>query len=229
MILTRVPPPRGEVCKLKPTGKLRRRLSRKAPRLDRAPPFSPTSASAKTRLSEQAQLSQKTFPLTPSLPAIRRKSFVKFNNGVDQMSESHGIPFLDLVTPHVELEQELTAVFQKALRTAGFIGGAMVENFERGICNILPDGTCGCGQQRHGRFAVRAGCRRGQDRRCRDHRPAHIYRDHGSHFTGWGATRICRHRRAHLQHGPRQTAHLPGRAMHTEGSVSSSANVAADQ
>jgi dTDP-4-amino-4,6-dideoxygalactose transaminase len=47
------------------------------------------------------------------------------------MSQSQGIPFLDLVTPHVELEQELTAVFQKALRTAGFIGGAMVEDFER--------------------------------------------------------------------------------------------------
>src|ERR1700722_7388524 len=47
------------------------------------------------------------------------------------MSESQGIPFLDLVTPHVELEQELMAVFQKALRTAGFIGGAMVEDFER--------------------------------------------------------------------------------------------------
>ena len=47
------------------------------------------------------------------------------------MSESQSIPFLDLVTPHVELEQELTAVFQRALRTAGFIGGAMVEGFER--------------------------------------------------------------------------------------------------
>jgi dTDP-4-amino-4,6-dideoxygalactose transaminase len=41
------------------------------------------------------------------------------------------IPFLDLITPHVELEQELTDVFQQALRTAGFIGGPMVENFER--------------------------------------------------------------------------------------------------
>jgi dTDP-4-amino-4,6-dideoxygalactose transaminase len=41
------------------------------------------------------------------------------------------IPFLDLVTPHVDLEQELTAVFQQALRTAGFIGGPMVENFEK--------------------------------------------------------------------------------------------------
>jgi dTDP-4-amino-4,6-dideoxygalactose transaminase len=41
------------------------------------------------------------------------------------------IPFLDLVTPHVELESELTAVFQKALRSASFVGGAMVEEFEK--------------------------------------------------------------------------------------------------
>jgi len=41
------------------------------------------------------------------------------------------IPFLDLVTPHVELEQELTKVFQQALRTAGFIGGPVVDNFEK--------------------------------------------------------------------------------------------------
>jgi dTDP-4-amino-4,6-dideoxygalactose transaminase len=46
------------------------------------------------------------------------------------------IPFLDLVTPHVELEQELTAVFQKALRTAGFIGGPMVEEFEKAFANF---------------------------------------------------------------------------------------------
>jgi dTDP-4-amino-4,6-dideoxygalactose transaminase len=44
---------------------------------------------------------------------------------------SNSIPFLDLVTPHVELEQELTEVFRKALRTAGFIGGPMVEEFEK--------------------------------------------------------------------------------------------------
>jgi dTDP-4-amino-4,6-dideoxygalactose transaminase len=41
------------------------------------------------------------------------------------------IPFLDLVTPHLELEKELTTVFQEALRTAGFIGGPMVEDFEK--------------------------------------------------------------------------------------------------
>jgi dTDP-4-amino-4,6-dideoxygalactose transaminase len=46
------------------------------------------------------------------------------------VSVPNNIPFLDLVTPHVELEHELTEVFQKALRTAGFIGGPMVEEFE---------------------------------------------------------------------------------------------------
>jgi dTDP-4-amino-4,6-dideoxygalactose transaminase len=54
------------------------------------------------------------------------------------MSMARIIPFLDLVTPHLELEQELTSVFQKSLRTAGFIGGPMVEEFEKAFaafCN----------------------------------------------------------------------------------------------
>ena len=46
------------------------------------------------------------------------------------------IPFLDLVTPHVELEQELTQVFQQAIRTASFIGGPAVENFERAFADF---------------------------------------------------------------------------------------------
>jgi dTDP-4-amino-4,6-dideoxygalactose transaminase len=52
---------------------------------------------------------------------------------VSQSNNNHSqnIPFLDLVTPHVELEQELTAVFQQVIRSAGFIGGPMVEDFEK--------------------------------------------------------------------------------------------------
>jgi dTDP-4-amino-4,6-dideoxygalactose transaminase len=46
------------------------------------------------------------------------------------MNTGAGIPFLDLVTPHIELEKELTALFRRVLHSAGFIGGAMVENFE---------------------------------------------------------------------------------------------------
>ena len=44
---------------------------------------------------------------------------------------TNSIPFLDLVTPHVEMEQELTAIFHQVLHTAGFIGGLMVEEFEK--------------------------------------------------------------------------------------------------
>jgi dTDP-4-amino-4,6-dideoxygalactose transaminase len=47
------------------------------------------------------------------------------------MNSSKIIPFLDLITPHVELEQQLTEVFHRALKTAGFIGGPMVEEFEK--------------------------------------------------------------------------------------------------
>jgi len=41
------------------------------------------------------------------------------------------IPFLDLVTPHVELEEELLDVVRRALHTARFIGGPEVEGLER--------------------------------------------------------------------------------------------------
>ena len=47
------------------------------------------------------------------------------------MANPTKVPFLDLVTPHQELEAELLEVVKKALSTAGFIGGPMVENFER--------------------------------------------------------------------------------------------------
>jgi dTDP-4-amino-4,6-dideoxygalactose transaminase len=50
------------------------------------------------------------------------------------------IPFLDLVTPHVELEQELTEIFHKVLRTAGFIGGPMVEEFEKAFAQFCDTG-----------------------------------------------------------------------------------------
>ena len=41
------------------------------------------------------------------------------------------IPFLDLVTPHRELEEELVAAFREAVRSAAFVGGPQVEAFER--------------------------------------------------------------------------------------------------
>ena len=47
------------------------------------------------------------------------------------MNQNKKIPFVDLVTPHRELEGELVNVFKAALGTAGFIGGPMLEGFER--------------------------------------------------------------------------------------------------
>src|ERR1700722_14234934 len=54
------------------------------------------------------------------------------------MIKTNGIPFLDLVTPHKELREELVGVFNSALDGAGFIGGPVVEGFERqfaAFCN----------------------------------------------------------------------------------------------
>jgi dTDP-4-amino-4,6-dideoxygalactose transaminase len=44
---------------------------------------------------------------------------------------TEAIPFLDLSLPHLALEKELTEVFVSALRAGHFIGGPMVEEFER--------------------------------------------------------------------------------------------------
>ena len=49
------------------------------------------------------------------------------------------IPFLDLVSPHVEMEEELVRVFRTALRTAAFVGGKAVQEFENafaGFCEV---------------------------------------------------------------------------------------------
>lgn len=40
------------------------------------------------------------------------------------------VPFLDLVTPHRELEAELVEAFRQSLRSAAFVGGEQVEAFE---------------------------------------------------------------------------------------------------
>jgi dTDP-4-amino-4,6-dideoxygalactose transaminase len=55
------------------------------------------------------------------------------------MMDGKSIPFLDLITPHMELEAELADIFYQVVRTAGFIGGPMVEKFEEafaGFCGI---------------------------------------------------------------------------------------------
>jgi dTDP-4-amino-4,6-dideoxygalactose transaminase len=58
------------------------------------------------------------------------------------MSNARKIPFLDLVTPHQELEAELLAVVKNAFATAGFIGGPMVEEFEREFASFCDTKYC---------------------------------------------------------------------------------------
>lgn len=75
------------------------------------------------------------------------------------------IPLLDLVTPHLELEEELVAVFRNSLRTAGFVGGPVVEGFEHDFSQFCEVKYCiGVGNGTDAlRFAViAAGVRPGE-------------------------------------------------------------------
>src|SRR6187402_2983220 len=63
------------------------------------------------------------------------------------------IPFLDLVAPHRELEEEFVAAFRKALRSAAFIGGPEVESFEHEFAAYC--GTKFCVGVANGTDAVR--------------------------------------------------------------------------
>src|SRR2546428_348980 len=58
------------------------------------------------------------------------------------MNTNGKIPLLDLVTPHQELEDELVSVFKNALKTAAFVGGPMVEVFEREFAEFCETQHC---------------------------------------------------------------------------------------
>jgi dTDP-4-amino-4,6-dideoxygalactose transaminase len=58
------------------------------------------------------------------------------------MTSQGKIAFLDLAALHQELEAELVPIFQKALRTAGFVGGPMVEEFEREFATFTDSAHC---------------------------------------------------------------------------------------
>ena len=52
------------------------------------------------------------------------------------------IPFLDLAAPHRELCHELCGVFASALTTGAFVGGPMVEGFERDFAAFCGSQHC---------------------------------------------------------------------------------------
>jgi dTDP-4-amino-4,6-dideoxygalactose transaminase len=58
------------------------------------------------------------------------------------MTAQNKIPFLDLVKPHAELEEEVVSVLRQTLRTAGFIGGPMVIEFERRFAEFCQARHC---------------------------------------------------------------------------------------
>ncbi|MGB2665910.1 MAG: DegT/DnrJ/EryC1/StrS family aminotransferase [Candidatus Acidiferrum sp.] len=58
------------------------------------------------------------------------------------MSNPVKVPFLDLITPHKELREELLAVVNQAFDTAGFIGGPMVEEFEKEFATFCHTNYC---------------------------------------------------------------------------------------
>lgn len=75
------------------------------------------------------------------------------------MKTNDAIPFLDLATPHQELKEQLCNVFTAALEKGAFVGGAMVEEFERDFA--LFSGVSYCIGVANGtdalRFAIMAG------------------------------------------------------------------------
>src|SRR3989442_13300722 len=58
------------------------------------------------------------------------------------MTGNGNIPFVDLVMPHLGLEEELVSVFRSALKTAGFVGGRTVEDFERDFAQFCGVRKC---------------------------------------------------------------------------------------
>src|ERR1700737_3795723 len=58
------------------------------------------------------------------------------------MTSHDNIPFLDLVTQHRNLEEELVSAFHGALGVAGFIGGPQGEEFEKEFAQFFESKYC---------------------------------------------------------------------------------------
>lgn len=52
------------------------------------------------------------------------------------------IPFLDLINPHRELEEELISIFRDCLRQASFVGGPIVQSFEEEFARFCETKYC---------------------------------------------------------------------------------------
>lgn len=52
------------------------------------------------------------------------------------------IPFLDLISPHKKLEEELVTVFRDCIQRASFVGGSQVESFEKEFSDFCETEYC---------------------------------------------------------------------------------------
>jgi dTDP-4-amino-4,6-dideoxygalactose transaminase/acetyltransferase-like isoleucine patch superfamily enzyme len=95
---------------------------------------------ARTKIGENAIVGAGSV-VTKDVPrnAIVAGNPAKILRFIPDPNESKGrdsIPFLDLVTPHLELEHELVGAFRQGLHTAAFVGGAVVEKFEEAFAHF---------------------------------------------------------------------------------------------
>lgn len=74
-------------------------------------------------------------------------------NKTAEKTQSGNIPFIDLVSPHLELEEEIIDICRRSLRQGAFIGGPIVEGFERNFAQFC--GTPHCAGVGSGTDALR--------------------------------------------------------------------------
>lgn len=58
------------------------------------------------------------------------------------MTSGKGIPFLDLITPHVELQDQLMAAIKDVVTSAMFVGGPVLEGFEHEFAEFCGTRYC---------------------------------------------------------------------------------------
>lgn len=67
---------------------------------------------------------------------------IRFLESTGKTTGNAEVPFLDLVTPHRELERELVNVFRDSLHQAAFVGGEAVEAFEKEFATFCGATEC---------------------------------------------------------------------------------------
>ena len=103
------------------------------------------------------------------------------------------IPFLDLARQHAEMEQELSAAFERVTNTSAFILGEEVERFEEEFAGVLRRAALRRGGVGDGRADARPAGGRDRPRRRGDRAGAHVHRERArDHPRGRGAGAVRR-------------------------------------